>query len=109
MKITLPHANGLSIDINELLQILKDRKMKFIIQGQQHCSLKNHSKKSSLDYYLRLRSGQYINTCQADDSVINQICETGIFKVNIHLKCPETGRKCKGIEIVQTKYMNITI
>jgi hypothetical protein len=99
MWITLPHYANHRLHISTLIRELINRQTDYIIQGQQNTSYENHSKKLSLDYWIRTIANNS-NTKQATNNVINQICDTGLFEVIEDLTCPEMQNPCKGIRLV---------
>ena len=71
----------------------------YIIQGRTFCTLANHPKPDSLDYWLR----QFANDSdkkQADDKVIAQLVATGLFQESNELRCPNSGQLCKGLVLI---------
>ena len=75
----------------------------YIIQGQQNCSLANHTKPNSLDYWLRVNYATNADTKQAVTSVIEDLVKTGLFEEADDLQCPDSGRLCKGIRLKKTR------
>lgn len=94
--ISLPY--GGSFDPMELIDYIKSQGRDYIIQGQQACTMDDHSKPQSLDFWLRTRASQK-NTKQATNEVIRALVETGAFIEVDELPCPDNGRLCKGIRI----------
>ena len=70
----------------------------YIIQGQNDCTLAQHPKPHSLDCWLRQLS-RFPDTKQAVNSVIDDLVTTGLFLVVRKLRCPDSGRYCKGIRL----------
>ena len=88
--------------VNHLRQGLRD----YIIQGQQNCSLENHTKRQSLDYWLRSNFAKNHDTKQAVNDVVDDLVATGLFEIDKNLRCPDSGYKCKGLKL--TKKESIT-
>jgi len=95
--ITLPYGNS-SFHSNDLIEHIRRSGRNFIIQGQQACSLADHTKPHSLDYWLRTKFAQNPDIKQAVNEVIEQLVATGSF-VEGRFLCPDTGRRCKGIQL----------
>jgi hypothetical protein len=52
--IKLPYGGkNAQFDVRELVAYIKKSGRDFIVQGSQQCGLTNHTKKHSLDYWLR--------------------------------------------------------
>ena len=102
--INLPYGgNGSCFDSDELVSFVKDSLRGYIIQGQQNCSLEDHTKPRSLDYWLRVNYADNKDTKQAVNSVINTLVNTGRFEVVKKLQCPDTGNLCRGIRLTSDK------
>jgi hypothetical protein len=99
-RIPLPQSRPDSFSSDELLEYIRKSGRDFIIQGQQQCTLANHTKKTSLDYWLRKKYAGNPDTRQAVNSVIADLIMTGEFEAGI-FTCPETGVRCKGIRIAR--------
>ena len=95
--IELPY--GGQFDENALVAHIKTTGRNYIIQGQQALSYANHSKPKSLDYYLR-QFASNPDTKQAENSVIDSLVATGLFRIEDHLDCPDSDRQCKGLRLV---------
>lgn len=91
--------NG-SFDVNHLIEHMRNSGLEYLIQGQQACSYADHTKKKSLDYWIRGRCAAKRDQKQADNRVITQLVNTGFFREDAKLDCPETGHKCKGVVLV---------
>ena len=77
--IDLPYGGpGARFDAEELKIHIERDGMGYIIQGQQACVLKDHTKPRSLDVWLRKRCGKP-DTKQAVNRVIEQLVRTGMF------------------------------
>lgn len=90
---------GGQFDEQALVNHIRDRGRDYIVQGQQACTLEDHTKPNSLDYWLR-QIAPNSDTKQADNTVVSQLVETGLFEVADGLKCPDSGRLCKGVRLV---------
>ena len=71
----------------------------YIIQGQQNCSLAEHTKPNSLDYWLRVNYATNADTKQAVNEVVEQLVATGLFEEKDNLRCPDSGNGCKGLKL----------
>ena len=90
---------GGSFNEQELVKHIRQSGRNYIIQGQTACTLANHPKPASLDYWLR-QFAHNPDTKQADNNVIAKLVATGLFKVSYKLRCPNSGRLCKGLVLV---------
>jgi hypothetical protein len=90
---------GGQFDEHALVNHIRDTGREYIVQGQQACALANHTKRNSLDYRLR-KLAPNKDTKQADNAVISQLVDTGLFEVANGLMCPDSGRLCKGVRLV---------
>jgi len=90
---------GGQFDEHALVEHIRATGRDYIVQGQQACTLADHTKPSSLDYWLR-QFAPNPDTKQADNSVIGPLVHTGRFKVADDLLCPDSGRLCKGVRLV---------
>lgn len=97
--IQVPH--GESFDVDDLIDHIRKSGRNYIIQGQQNCILEDHTKPSSLDYWLRSREEKNKNIKQAENSVLDSLAATGRLKIFKKLPCPDSGRACKGIVLVE--------
>ena len=98
--IRLPHGGpGAQFDEHELVAYIKKTGRDYIIQGQQQCSLRDHTKPNSLDYWLRKNFASCSDTKQAVNVVIEKLVKTGLFEIGKKLRCPDSHRKCKGIRL----------
>lgn len=98
--IRLPYDNNNSFKTSVLDKYLKKEGFEFIVNGQQHDSLKSHRKKRSFDYWLRENVAVNKNTAQAVNSVLDQLIKTGRYKIETN-KCPESGRVCKCLRLIE--------
>jgi len=101
MWIRLPEDDDNLFHLCQLIRHLIANNRDYIIQGQQQVALNNHTKASSLDYWIRDNIAEKKDTAQATNMVIAQICQTGLFQVENTLVYPETNRLCKGIRLFQ--------
>lgn len=98
--IKLPYGGrNAKFDEQELIEHIRKSFRNYIIQGQQNCSLLNHTKPNSLDYWLRVNYAEESDTKQAVNEVMDQLVETGLFEIEDDLPCPDSGRPCKGIKL----------
>jgi len=95
--IDLPY--GGQFDEYDLVAYIRASGRDYIIQGQQSVSKKEHTKPQSLDYWLR-QFGDKEDTKQAENSVMNNLEATGLFKQASKLVCPDSGVRCKGLRLV---------
>lgn len=102
MWISLPHGGrGAGFDAVELKKHMVNNNMTCIVKGARKCTLAEHRKPKSLDYWLRNDKNidkKKKNTMQAVKEVIDQLEETGLFRETKCI-CPETGRLCKGLAL----------
>jgi len=100
--IELPYgAPGESFSIDYLITYLQETRKDYIIQGQRNCCLKEHPKPNSLDAWLRKNFTSRQDTKQATNDLLQQIVKTGPFRQG-WFTCPDSGRKCKGIELIKS-------
>lgn len=92
-------TEGGAFDEMDLVRHIQNSGRQYIIQGQQTATHDNHTKPSSLDYWLRLYAINP-NTKQADNLVIYTLINTGLFEVVARLQCPDSGEMCKGIQLI---------
>jgi hypothetical protein len=98
--IKLPYGGpGAKFDEQELVEHLKAHFRDYIIQGQQNCSLLNHTKPKSLDYWLRINHAKEPDTKQAVNEVIDQLVATGLFETAKSLPCPDSVKGHKFYQI----------
>ncbi len=96
--IDLPY--GGEFDEHDLVAYIRASGRDYIIQGQQAVSRDEHKKPKSLDYWLR-QFGNNPNTKQAENSVLDALVSTGLFKIINKLMCPDSGLRCKGLRLVK--------
>ena len=98
--IPLPHGGpGAAFDAADLVRHVQSSGRDYIIQGQINCKLDDHRKPSSLDVWLRKNYAATPDTKQAVNQVVKALVETGLFKVERNLICPDSGRPCKGLRL----------
>lgn len=101
--IFLPHGDpGEYFELSKLVKHIKDSYRNYIIQGQQNCSFEDHSKPHSLDFWIRKNHTCRKNTKQATNEVIRAIVQSDIFRES-KFDCPDSGKKCKGIQLLENK------
>ncbi len=100
MQITLPEDGNNQFNLSQMIRHLIGVQRTYIIIGQQHVALAQHTKDLSLDYWIRNTIAQNQDTAQATNDVIDQICSTNLFRRSENLPCPNTGSPCNGIELV---------
>ena len=97
--ISLPHGElGAGFDAVGLKNYMLEKGIDYIIQGHRKCSLAEHRKPSSLDYWLRERHTKRQDTMHAVRRVIEQLVGTGMF-CRGRFTCPDSGRRCQGIAL----------
>ena len=100
--IELPYgAPGEGFSIDYLITYLQVSNKDYIIQGQRSCCLEEHPKPNSLDAWLRRNFTSRQDTKQATNDLMQEIVKTGPFREG-WFTCPDSGRKCKGIELVNS-------
>jgi hypothetical protein len=98
--IALPHGGpGAGFPLSALVAHIRSTGRDYIIQGQQNCTLQEHTKPSSLDAWLRQNYTGREDTRQAVNRVVKALVATGYFEVD-RLPCPDSGRRCKGLRLV---------
>ncbi len=99
--IKLPHGEaGAGFYVSELVDHIRSTGRDYIIQGQQKCLLKNHTKPRSLDVWLRKGFTDRKDTKQADNEVVDALVATRWFEVEQGLICPDTGYPSKGLRLL---------
>jgi hypothetical protein len=99
--IRLPYGGpGAGFPVSELVSHIRSTGRDYIIQGQQNCTLKKHTKRNSLDVWLRTRYARSADTKQAVNEVARALVATGFFEVVYGLVCPDSGRRVKGLRLV---------
>jgi hypothetical protein len=98
--IKLPYGGrGAEFDACDLVRHITNTGRDYIIQGQQHCALVNHTKRQSLDYWLRANFASNSDTAQAVHQVMVDLLTTGLFAFE-RLPCPETGYRSNALRLV---------
>ena len=101
--IELPHGGkGAGFHVSQLIAHIRSTGRDYIIQGQQKCTLKRHTKPHSLDVWLRKGFTNRQDTKQADNQVVQALVLTGLFTEGKFI-CPDSERYCKGIRLVIEK------
>jgi hypothetical protein len=99
--IDLPYGGkGAGFLVSELVAHIQRSGRDYIIQGQQKCTLADHTKPRSLDVWLRTRFTARQDTKQACNEVVDSLVATGLFEVDRRLTCPDSGRRVKGLRLV---------
>jgi hypothetical protein len=92
---------GSTFKSEDLVRYIKSTGRNYIIQGQQRVVMLQQSKQHSLDFWLRQNATpRHPDVKLADNNVIRQLVATGDFQAKRGLICPDTGRKCKGLVLV---------
>ena len=100
--ICLPYGGkNAQFDEHDLVAYIIKTGRDYIIQGQQNCSLAEHTKPNSLDYWLRVNHSSNSDIKQAVRSVIDDLVKTGLFEKVDDLQCPDSGRLVKGIRLTK--------
>ena len=100
MAIGINPRYGTRFDAHDLIDHIRRSGRTYIIQGQTACGFSVHPKPNSLDAWMRKHGADSRkNTKQADNDVITQLVETGLFREG-KFKCPDSGMMCKGIVVV---------
>lgn len=87
---------GGEFSVDALVQYIENLEEGYIIQGQQNVRYSEHTKPTSLDYWLR-QFATNPDTKQATNNLLDALVATGLFELVDTLICPETGRECKGL------------
>jgi hypothetical protein len=99
--IKLPHGGkGAGFYTSQLEAHIRSTGRDYIIQGQQNCGLKDHTKPHSLDVWLRRNCTDRKDTKQAINKVVDALLATGRFEVERGLICPDTGYPAKGLRLL---------
>ena len=98
--INLPYGNN-SFDSNDLRKHIIGTGKTYIIQGQINCNRADHIKPNSLDCWLRDYYAKNADIRQAVNEVIKDLVRTKEFEED-HFICPDSGRRCKGIKIINS-------
>jgi len=98
--IELPYGEpGAGFCVSELIDHIRSTGKDYIIQGQQQCTLENHTKPHSLDVWLRKGFTDRKDTKQADNEVVDALVASGWIEVEQGLICPDTGYPSKGLKL----------
>ena len=89
---------GGTFNEQHLLDYINQSGRNYIIQGQENCTLQNHPKPQSLDYWLR-QFADKPDMKQADNEVVAALIATGLFTLSNNLICPTSDQRCKGLVI----------
>lgn len=104
--IELPYGGpGAGFYVSELVDHIQSTGRDYIIQGQQQCTLENHTKPHSLDVWLRNGFTDRKNVEQAVNQVIQALVDTKQFEIDEHLLCPDSGRRIKGLRLLNPSEM----
>ncbi len=100
MWIDLPYGGDRAgFDAVELKKYMVNNNMTCIVKGARKCTLAEHKKPKSLDYWVREHKNTiHRNTMQAVKEVIDKLEETGLF-CETKCTCPETDRLCDGLAL----------
>jgi hypothetical protein len=71
-----------------------------MVLGAIKTKFADHNKHRSLDYWLRSNGARIPDQMQAESSLVEQLVGTGHFQA-IVMACPDTGRQCKGLKLLQ--------
>ena len=93
---------GGSFPVNELVEYVESSGRNYIIQGQTKSSFADHAKHQSLDYWLRVNFAKNKNAMLANNSVIEQLVNTGLFQEGKSFICPDKGTLCKGVKLIHS-------
>jgi hypothetical protein len=99
--ISLPADNDSTFHVSSLMGYLNDRKRDCIVLGEQQVALANHTQRRSLDYWLRTTIASNVDVAQASQQVLKQLCDTGLFQIDHRVPCPDTGKTCTGLRLIQ--------
>ncbi len=90
---------GAKFNAVELKKHMQKNNLKCIVLGAEECTLAQHKKPESLDYWLRNhKNTRYEDTMQAVTKVIGQLVNTGMF-YETQCTCPTTGKHCNGLAL----------
>jgi hypothetical protein len=103
-SIELPYGGSeAGFYVSELIDHIRSTGRDYIIQGQQNCTLENHTKPHSLDVWLREGFTNRKDTKQAVNQVVEALIATGRFEI-ARLPCPDSGRLCKGLRLLDPRF-----
>ena len=99
--IKLPHGGkGAGFYVSQLIAHIRSTGRDYIIQGQQKCIRKRHTKPHSLDVWLRKEFPNRQDTKLADNQVVQALVDTEQFEEVDKLLCPDSGRRAKGLRLL---------
>jgi len=97
--INLPHGGpGAGFRVSALIAHIQSSGRDYV-QGQQNCILDEHTKPNSLDAWLRQNCTERPGTRQAVTRVAQALVASGRFE-SVRMPCPDSGRRCKGLRLV---------
>ena len=92
-------GKGAFFDVEDLIKHIASTGRDYIIQGQQKLSLADHTKPKSLDIWLRKQFQNKQDIKLADKDVMRDLVNTGYFIELEDMRCPDSGRMCKGLKL----------
>ena len=96
----LPYgAPGEGFDAEDLVAHIARSGRDYIINGGANCVLEQHTKPNSLDVWLRKGYTTRKGTRQSVKEVRRDLVATGLFVERNQLRCPDSGRLCKGLQL----------
>lgn len=99
MTRMIPLPPGAAFDAADLVHHVCSSGRDYIIQGHRWCKFDDHCKPNSFDFWLRKNYAEYPDRMQAISQVVEALVETGLFRVERNLICPDSGRPCKGLRL----------
>jgi hypothetical protein len=96
--INMPCGGGSQFDEQDLIAHIRASGRDYIVTGGRKCTLANHQKPHSLDFWLRHQTHRQ-DTLQTCQEVIGELVATGLFVEERGLNCPDSGHACKGIRL----------
>jgi hypothetical protein len=98
--IELPYgAPGDGFDADELVAHIARSGRDYIIMGGANCVLEKHPKPNSLDVWLRKGYTTRKGTRQSVVELRRDLVATGLFVEQSGLRCPDSGRACRGLQL----------
>ena len=99
-------SKGLKVPIREVALFLLENPRRRVVIGQQRIGYAYHTKKKSLDYWLRTAAREQKRdpgTMRANRSVIDQLVAMPLplFERLDEITCPESGELCGGIGLTK--------
>jgi hypothetical protein len=98
--MSLPADNDATFHV-ALLSHLNDRQRDYIALGEQQASVSEHTKRQSLDFWLRTHMARDADQAQATQTVLKLLCATGLFKVDHQVPCPDTETTYTGLRVIE--------